>query len=86
MNFLRQLRGITRKPPTAEKLARSNHESVVTAIGYEKGEEADNSFDYYLTLYANDWIYKLMPYAMTLLFILLLTCADKANSMISDIL
>jgi hypothetical protein len=46
MNFLRQLLGITRKISTAEKLARSNYESVVTAIGYEKGKEADNSFDY----------------------------------------
>jgi hypothetical protein len=46
MNFLRQLLGITRKISTTEKLARSNYEGVVTAIGYEKGEEADNSFEY----------------------------------------
>ena len=51
MNFLRQLFGITRKLPTAEKLARPNHESVVIAIGYEKGEEADNFFDYIIGYY-----------------------------------
>jgi holliday junction DNA helicase RuvB len=51
MNFLRQLLGITRKLPTAEKLARSNYEGVVTAIGYEKGEEADNFFNQIIGYY-----------------------------------
>jgi Holliday junction DNA helicase RuvB len=48
MSFLRQLFAITtRKNSTAEKLARLNHENVVTAIDYEAGEEdADNFFDY----------------------------------------
>jgi holliday junction DNA helicase RuvB len=50
MSFLRQLFGITtRKNSTVEKLASSNHESVVTAINYEYekgGEESDNFFDY----------------------------------------
>ncbi|MFL6322240.1 MAG: hypothetical protein ACJ72Q_17435, partial [Nitrososphaeraceae archaeon] len=52
--FLRQFFGITRKLPTAEKLARSNQESVVAAIDYEKGggeEEADNFFDYIIGYY-----------------------------------
>jgi hypothetical protein len=39
MNFLKQLFGITRKLPTAEKLARSNQESVVITAMIMKKEE-----------------------------------------------
>ena len=32
MSFLRQLFGITRRNPTVQKLARPNHETLVTAM------------------------------------------------------
>jgi Holliday junction DNA helicase RuvB len=52
MNFLIQLFRITRKIPAAEKLARSNHETIVTALGYhEKVEEPDNFFEYIIGYY-----------------------------------
>ena len=49
MSFLRQLFGITtRKSTTEQKLHRSNHKAVVTAMNYEKEEEGntDDFFDY----------------------------------------
>ena len=52
MSFLRQLFGITtRKNSMVEKLSKPNHENIVTATDYEKGEDADNFFDYIIGYY-----------------------------------
>jgi len=49
MSVLKQLFGITttRRNRPVQKLARSNHKTLVTAMNYEKGEvHADDFFDY----------------------------------------
>jgi Holliday junction DNA helicase RuvB len=53
MNFLRQLFRIKRKLPTAEKLGRPNHESVIaTGLSYGQIEaEDENFFEYVIGYY-----------------------------------
>ena len=49
MNFLRQLFRIKRKLPTAEKLGRPNHESVIaTGLSYGQIEAEDENFFEYV--------------------------------------